>query len=247
MNTEMIIKYRNQVGAAAKKTGDAIIMSNLNLVRAVAAKYRRASHNLSMGDLVNEGVLGLIEARDRFDVDRGFEFSTYATYWVRRNILRALSETSRTISVPERIAIALPKLRRAIRDHVDTHGNEPDPMEVAQSLGLSKAIAKDVCAVINEPVSITAADGSAMDLMGDDEPVDHEVMRKIDNANLRQEILNTLTEREAAVIMGRFGLGDDEREYTLTELGSQLGLSREWVRQVELSALAKLKHVLRVP
>lgn len=245
MNTEMIIRYRSQSGAAAKKTGDAIIMNNINLVRAVASKYRQMVPNLSMADLVNEGVIGLIEARDRFDVDRGYEFSTYATYWVRRNILRALSETGRTIRVPERIAIALPKLRRAVREYVDAFGHEPDVMEVARLLGMSNAIAKDVCAVLYEPASITTPDGSVMDLESAGAPVDQAVLQKLYNDRLRQEVRDMLTEQEAVVIMGRFGLGDDEREYTLTELGKSLGISREWVRQVELGALAKLRHVLR--
>lgn len=244
MNTDMIIKYRTQSGDAAKKTGDMIILRNINLARAVAAKYRHVTSHLSMSDLINEGIIGLIEARDRFDPDLGYEFSTYATYWVRRNILRALSETGRTIRVPERIALALPKLRRAISDYVTMYGCEPDIEELAITLGLSKAVAMSAYEVLNEPSSLTDLAGNTIEIDADAEPVDQQALGRVRGAQLRKAIRQCLDEQETAVIMGRFGLGDDEREYTLTEIGDRLNISREWVRQIELVAMAKLKRTL---
>lgn len=243
MNTELIIKYRKQTGDIAKKTGDDIIIRNLSLVRAVASKYRLTSANLTIGDLINEGVMGLIEARDRFDPEMGYEFSTYATYWVRRNILRALSEHSRTIRVPERIAIVLPKLRRAIDDYVRLFGCEPDLEEIATPLGLSKAVATAAYAALHAPASI---DGKEfVETESGAEAVDETVMTRLRNQQIRKEIRDTLTPDEATVILGRFGLGDDEKEHTLADLGNQLNISREWVRQIEATALSKLKKTLR--
>lgn len=244
MNTDMIIKYRTQSGDAAKKTGDMIILRNINLARAVAAKYRHVTSHLSMSDLINEGIIGLIEARDRFDPDLGYEFSTYATYWVRRNILRALSATGRTIRVPERIAIALPRLRRAINDYVLQYGCEPDIEELANVMGLSKSVAMSAYEVLNEPASMTDVMGNVLDIESEAEPVDQTALNRVRGTQLRRAIRQTLDDRESAIIMGRFGLGDDEREYTLTELGDQLNMSREGIRQIEISAMAKLRRAL---
>lgn len=247
-NTTDLVEYHEAVqrgdNDTIKLVRDRIIRQNLNLVRALAHKYARATTHLELDDLVNEGVIGMMEAIKRFDPNRGLEFSTYATYWIRRDILRSLSSLSRTIRVPERVACALPKIRRATADFVSTFGYEPDSVTIAVSLGISPAVAKDACSLLQEPAALVNDEGEPIDVESDADPVDEQVSLKLRNERLRAVIDSVLTDKQAQVILGRYGLGDDCKVHTLEDLGDRLGVSREWVRQLEIAAISKLREEL---
>jgi len=232
-------------GAKVKQLRDTLVMENINLIRSIAYKYQRMSTHLDFNDLVNEGVIGLMQAIDRYNPARGYEFSTYATWWVRRDIMRALSTTGRTIRVPERVAGVLPKLQRATINFIDTFGFAPDPAILAENLGRCATAARAASAVMAEPALLINEHGEPIDLVDDSDPLDDQVILRLRNERIRNIIQTNLTDREATIITGRFGLGDDEREHTLEDLGEVLGLSRERVRQLETLALEKLRVCMK--
>lgn len=247
-NHQNLVKYGELKSAkdiaGSRAIRDTIILDNMNLIRALAHKYVKATTHLQVEDLINDGVIGMIRAIDRFDPTRGFEFSTYATFWVRRDIMRALCATSRTICVPERLVGVLTKLRKATAEFVITFGYEPDLLELAKTLGVSLKTAQAAYAVMLEPASLINEDGEPIDVESDAESVENQVAVKLRNQTLRRVIESTLRVKEARVILGRYGLGDDGVERTLRELGEELGLTHERVRQIELEALEVLKSTL---
>ena len=219
--------------------------ANLRLVVSIAARYRH--HSLSLLDLVQEGSLGLIKAVDRFEYRRGFKFSTYATWWIRQAITRALADTGRTVRLPVHVVEALNQLAKAERALATELGRPPTAQELADrtSLAVERVVQLSQAGAPLTSLDATVAERAVFgDLLTDSttSPEEQVVAR---NARLRvRRVLGSLTERERTVLQLRFGIRS-ERAHTLEEIAERIGLSRERVRQIERQALARLRRQRR--
>lgn len=237
--------------AAAKGNQTAkekLINHNLRLVVSIAKRYM--GHGLPLLDLIQEGNLGLMKAVERYDVSKGFKFSTYATYWIKQAISRGLADQARNIRIPVHMITFMSEIRKFEHDFQQAHNRKPKEAEVAAALKVDIKKVKEAYSWMNDTTSLDIVVGDDEDVtiesFVEDEsaPIAFASIEDTDRNAAIQNILNTLSEREKVIIMRRFGIGSSRAE-TLDEIGKDFGLSKERIRQIEATALRKLRNPRR--
>ena len=248
LSREEEIKLAEAAANGSQKAKDDLVNHNLRLVVSIAKCYM--GRGLTLLDLIQEGNMGLIKAVDKYDVSKGFKFSTYATYWIKQAISRAVMDQARNIRIPVHIIELMSNIKKVERDFQQAYGREPKEAEVAAALGIEVKKVKEAYTWMKDTTSLDI-------MVGDDEDTtvgsfieDESVVpafaaiEENDRTTAIRNILDTLNDREKMVIVRRFGIGLDRAE-TLDEIGKELGLSRERIRQIEAAALRKLRNPRR--
>ena len=251
MPLELLLEHGEKIRLAGIKARDAkqeLVEANLRLVVSIAKKY--TNRGLQFLDLIQEGNIGLMKAVDKFEYRRGYKFSTYATWWIRQAITRAIADQARTIRIPVHMIETINKLIRTSRHLVQELGREPMPEEIAANMDLPLDKVRKVLKIAKEPISLETPIGDEEDSHLGDFIEDKKVIspgEAVVHANLKEQvrgILKTLTPREEKVLRMRFGI-DERTDHTLEEVGQNFSVTRERIRQIEAKALRKLRHPSR--
>ncbi len=249
MNPDELKEVLEQIKRGKKISDEAktrMAKSDLRLVVSIAKRY--TNRGLPFLDLIQEGNIGLMKAVDKFEYKKGYKFSTYATWWIRQAISRSIADQARTIRIPIHMIESINRINKVIRKHVQETGQEPDVDAIAEEVQLSVEKVKNIIKITKEPISLEAPIGNEDDGKFGDFVEDRNSVSPMDSVmkqDLKEQIdnvLEQLSDRERAVIKMRFGLLDDESDRTLEEIGKELSVTRERVRQIESSAIKKLKH-----
>lgn len=248
LNAQEEIEIAQRMADGDQNAKRQLAEANLRLVVSVAKRY--VGRGMQFLDLIQEGNLGLIKAVEKFDYRKGYKFSTYATWWIRQAITRAIADQARTIRIPVHMVETINKLIRVNRQLLQEYGREPRPDEIAREMGISEDKVREIIKVAQEPVSLETPIGEEEDshlgdfIPDDDAPAPAEVAAFMLLKEQLMEVLDTLTPREEKVLRLRFGL-DDGKARTLEEVGREFNVTRERIRQIEAKALRKLRHPSR--
>ena len=242
------ISLAKRIEAGDNTAKQELAEANLRLVVSIAKRY--VGRGMSFLDLIQEGNMGLMKAVEKFDYEKGFKFSTYATWWIRQAITRAIADQARTIRIPVHMVETINKLVRIQRQLLQDLGREPTPEEIGAEMDLPTEKVRDILKISQEPVSLETPIGEEDDSHLGDFIEDNDATSPADNAAYQllkaelEDVLDTLTDREENVLRLRFGL-DDGRQRTLEDVGKVFGVTRERIRQIEAKALRKLRHPSR--
>jgi RNA polymerase primary sigma factor len=251
LSSDQVKETLRAIEAGEAKAKDAkieFVKANLRLVISIARRY--LNRGLQFMDLIQEGNIGLMKAVDKFEYQRGYKFGTYATWWIRQAITRAIADQARTIRIPVHMIEIINKLNRTSRTLVQENGGEPTQEEIAKRMGMSLDKVQKILKITKKPISLGTPIGEEEDSRLEDFIEDKEVISPQDAAissnflKQIQKVLSTLNEREQKILRMRFGIGE-KQDHTLEEVGQDFDLTRERIRQIEEKALTKLKHSSR--